>query len=83
VELVKRKNSHCWWYDFTVRGERFRGSTKETNKAAASAKAAQLLAEGQRPAINKKAPVLGGTCRQISGVCRQQQACGEVKGVSA
>jgi integrase len=61
VELFKRKNSSCWWYDFTVRGERFRGSTKESNKTAASAKAAQLLTqlvEGRMPAISKKAPVL-------------------------
>lgn len=61
MELYKKKNSSYWWYDFAVRGERFRGSTKETNKTAASAKAAQLLtqiAEGRRPAINKKTPVL-------------------------
>jgi integrase len=62
VELFRKKNSRYWWYDFVVRGERFRGSTKETKKPAASAKAAQILnqiADGQRPAINKKAPVLG------------------------
>src|SRR5262245_1230353 len=61
VELFRKENSSYWWYDFTVRGERFRGSTKEINKAAASAKAAQLLtqiADGQRPAISKNAPVL-------------------------
>src|SRR5215831_12442109 len=45
VELFRRKNSRCWWYDFTVRGERFRGSTKETTKTAAHARAAQLLTE--------------------------------------
>jgi len=45
VELFRRKNSRCWWYDFTVRGERFRGSTKETNKTAAHARAAQILTE--------------------------------------
>jgi len=62
VELFRKKNSRYWWYDFVVRGERCRGSTKETKKPAASAKAAQILnqiADGQRPAINKKAPVLG------------------------
>ena len=45
MELFRRKNSRCWWYDFTVRGERFRGSTKETNKTAAHARAAQILTE--------------------------------------
>jgi integrase len=61
VELFKRKKSRCWWYDFTVRGERFRGSTKETNKTAAYAKAAQLLteiAEGREQHCGKKAPLL-------------------------
>jgi integrase len=61
VELFKRKNSNCWWYDFTVRGERYRGSTKERNKTAASAKAARLLTEitdDDRPVYMKKSPVL-------------------------
>lgn len=61
MELFKRKNSHCWWYDFTVRGQRFRGSTKESNKTAASAKAAQLLTEiaaGRNHHCGKKAPYL-------------------------
>jgi integrase len=61
VELFKRKNSGSWWYDFTVRGERFRGSTKETKKAAAHAKAARMLteiSEGRNSHHTKKAPVL-------------------------
>jgi hypothetical protein len=61
VELFKRKNSKCWWYDFAVRGERYRGSTKETNKTAAQAKAARLLtdiAESRNLHCGKKAPVL-------------------------
>ena len=62
VELFKRPDYPYWWYDFTVRGKRFRGSTKETTKTAASQKVAQLLlsvAEG-RTAINRKAPLLAG-----------------------
>jgi integrase len=61
VDLFRRKNSHCWWYDFTVRGKRFRGSTKERNKTAASAKAAQLLTEiaaGRNHHCGRKAPQL-------------------------
>ncbi len=60
VNLFKRPDHPYWWYDFTVRGERFRGSTKETRKAAAFGKAAALLAavaEGKSQ-TNKKAPVL-------------------------
>lgn len=29
------KRGDIWWYDFTVNGERFRGSSRQTNKAAA------------------------------------------------
>ena len=60
VNLFKRQDHLYWWYDFTVRGERFRGSTKETRKAAAFGKAAALLAavaEGKSQ-TNKKAPIL-------------------------
>jgi integrase len=60
VELFKRPDYPYWWYDFTVRGKRFRGSTKETTKTAGSQKAAQLLAsvaEG-RTVINRRAPLL-------------------------
>ena len=60
MNLFKRPDHPYWWYDFTVRGERFRGSTKETRKAAAFGKAATLLAavaEGKSQ-TNKKAPVL-------------------------
>jgi integrase len=60
VNLFKRTGHPYWWYDFTVRERLFRGSTKETSKTAAFAKAATLLAaiaEGKSQ-TNKKAPVL-------------------------
>jgi integrase len=60
VELYKRPGHPYWWYDFTVRGERFRGSTKKTSKTAAAETVALLLAsvvEGKTQ-IGKKAPVL-------------------------
>src|SRR6185437_14695388 len=60
VELFRRKNSRCWWYDFTVRGERYRGSTKETSKTVAQAKAARLLTnilESRNLYCTKKAPL--------------------------
>lgn len=61
MELFRRKNSRCWWYDFTVRGERYRGSTKEITKTAAQARAAQILTElsnGNAYRTGRKAPYL-------------------------
>jgi integrase len=61
VELFRRKNSRCWWYDFTVRGERFRGSTKEKSKTAAQAIAARMftdIADSKNFHRVRKAPVL-------------------------
>ena len=60
MNLFRRPGHPYWWYDFTVRGERFCGSTKEARKTAAFGKAATLLApiaEGKSQ-TNKKAPVL-------------------------
>jgi len=60
VNLFRRPGHPYWWYDFTVRGERFRGSTKETHKTAAFGKAATLfaaIAEGKSQ-TNQKAPVV-------------------------
>ena len=60
MELFRKKKSKYYWYDFTVAGRRYRGSTKESNKTRASAIAALKLAnatEGRDP-LPKKAPVL-------------------------
>ncbi len=32
MELLRKKDSRFYWYDFKVRGKWYRGSTKETNK---------------------------------------------------
>lgn len=37
MSLIKRKNSPYWQYDFTLDGQRFRGSTGETGKREAKA----------------------------------------------
>ncbi len=50
VKLFRKAKSKFYWYDFTVRGRRYRGSTQET-KGARATKAASL----------KLAEVLGGT----------------------
>jgi integrase len=60
VKLFKKKKSKFYWYDFTVRGERYRASTGETTAARASKIAGLKLAaalEGSNP-LDRKAPVL-------------------------
>jgi integrase len=60
VELFRKKKSQYYWYDFTVRGERYRGSTKETNETRAQKAAALKLAaaiKGSDP-IDRKPPTL-------------------------
>jgi hypothetical protein len=60
VKLFKKAKSKFYWYDFTVRGQRYRGSTNET-KAARAAKVAGLklahVVENTDP-LPHKAPVL-------------------------
>lgn len=60
MELYEKGDSKFLWFDFTVGGKRYRGSTKETNPKRAEAVAAIKLAkvlEGNAP-LPKKAPVL-------------------------
>ena len=60
MKLFKKCDSVFYWYDFTVRGERYRGSTKEANEARAAKIAGLKLAqatEGTDP-LPRKAPVL-------------------------
>jgi site-specific recombinase XerD len=60
VELLRKKGSKFYWYDFTVAGRRYRGSTKESNRNRAGSIAAIKLAqvtEGKDPLL-RKAPRL-------------------------
>jgi len=61
VELLKKKKSKFYWYDFTVAGKRYRGSTKETNRvraeSIASIKLAQVVIDGKDP-LPRKSPWL-------------------------
>ena len=60
MELFRKKDSRFYWYDFKVRGKRYRGSTKETNKKRAGSVAAlrfSQVTEG-RGLLNPKAPTL-------------------------
>ena len=60
MRLFRKKKSKFYWYDFTVRGKRHRGSTQETNDRRASKIAGLKLAralEGSDP-LDRKAPML-------------------------
>lgn len=60
MKLFRKKNSKFFWYDFTVRGQRYRGSTEEIKERRASKIAGLKLAqalEGSDP-LDRKAPVL-------------------------
>jgi len=62
VELFLKPQSKFYWYDFAVRGQRHRGSTKETNETRATKIAALKLAaaiEGSDP-LDRKSPTLRG-----------------------
>ena len=65
MKLFEKEGTKYWWYDFTVRGERFRGSTKETNESRARKIAALKFADAceNSDPLPRKAPTL----RQVSG----------------
>ena len=56
MKLFRKPKSKFYWYDFTVRGQRYRGSTQET-KATRATKAASLklaaVMEGTDPLPTK------------------------------
>jgi len=60
VELFKKKDSRFYWYDFKVRGKRYRRSTKETNKRRAEKIAALKLSQAMEGTglLDRKAPSL-------------------------
>lgn len=60
MKLFRKRKSRFYWYDFTVRGRRFRGSTQETKAARAGKIAALKLAaalQGSDP-LDRKTPTL-------------------------
>ena len=60
MELFRKKDSRVYWCDFKVRGERYRGSTKETIKRRAARIAALRLSQavGGNGLLDRKAPKL-------------------------
>jgi hypothetical protein len=60
VKLFRKSRSKYYWYDFTVRDERYRGSTKETIETRAQKAASLKLAatiKGSDP-LDRKPPTL-------------------------
>ncbi len=60
MELFRKNDSRFYWYDFKVRGKRYRGSTKETNKKRAGRIGALRLSQalGSTGLLVRKAPSL-------------------------
>ncbi len=60
MKLFKKPKSKFYWYDFMVRGQRYRGSTNETKAARAATAAGLKLAQAveNTDPLPKKAPVL-------------------------
>ncbi len=58
MELFKKKRSKFYWYDFTIAGRRYRGSTRESNRNRAGAIAAIKLSQAAdaRDPLPRKAP---------------------------
>ena len=68
MELFRKPDSRFWWFDFKVRGKRYRGSTKETNSKRAEKIAALKLAEaleGTDPLV-RKVPTLAEFATQFT-----------------
>ena len=61
MQLFKTKDSRFYWYDFNVRGQRYRGSTKQTKRKraekAAALKLSQMIEGKDQP--DRKRPTLG------------------------
>ncbi|HTU47688.1 MAG TPA: hypothetical protein VMF91_21705 [Bryobacteraceae bacterium] len=60
MKLFRKNKSKYYWYDFTVRGERYRGSTKKNNETRAQKAASLKLAaaiKGSDP-LDRKPPTL-------------------------
>lgn len=60
MDLFRKVKSKFWWYDFTVRGKRYRGSTKETSEHRAFKIAGLRFADAvkRHDPLPRKAPVL-------------------------
>jgi hypothetical protein len=69
VKLFRKPNSKFYWYDFTVRGFRYRGSTQETKSTRALQAASLKLASAMENTdpLPSKSPVLGEFAERFLG----------------
>jgi hypothetical protein len=76
VKLFKKTNSRFYWYDFTVRGCRYRGSTQETKSVRALQVASLKLASAMENTdpLPSKPPVLGKNVLIVSGPALRARA---------
>ena len=76
MKLFKKPNSKFYWYDFTARGCRYRGSTEETKSVRALQVASLKLASAMENTdpLPSKPPVLGELAGRFLDLGEQQQA---------
>lgn len=67
MKLFKKVNSAFYWYDFAVRGRRYRGSTKEANEARAAKIAGLKLAQAiqSHDPLPRRSPILGQFAKEF------------------
>ena len=87
VKLFRKSKSKYYWYDFTVRGERYRGSTKENNETRAQKVASLKLAatiKGSNP-LDRKRPTLReyseDSFQWVDGTARGRQSAARGPGL--
>jgi hypothetical protein len=75
VKLFKKPKSKYYWYDFTVRGHRYRASTNETKAARAAMIAGLKLAHAVQNTdpLPTKAPVLLEFSHRFLEMAQQRQ----------
>ena len=82
MELFRKKDSRFYCYDFKVRGKRYRGSTKETNKKRVGRIAALRFSQAIEGTglLDRKAPSPAGALDPVQKLGRISQvrarACG-------
>jgi integrase len=81
LELYKTQKSKFYWYDFTVAGKRYRGSTKETNERRAQGIASMKFSQaaaGDDP-LPRKAPTLRKFSTRFKGWVEDSSRAAKIK----
>ncbi len=86
MKLFRKPKSKFYWYDFTVRGQRYRGSTQETNAARAPKVAGLKLAQavdGIDPLPSKPAALVEFSRRFLDWLDEDSRDIDSVRGADA